>query len=122
MLKKTFLTFSLAALAFSPAAAVAQSTGSGPSQTSCQPMILDALAQLNRVPDEHARGQIMDTLDQARLELRQRDYDACVNLAQLALNQIDRNAAEVPFGGRPGSTFEQPAVPAPLNPGRAPGY
>lgn len=122
MLKKTFLTFSLAALAFSPAAAVAQSTGSGPSQTSCQPMILDAQAQLNRVSDDSVRSQIMDTIDQARLELRQRDYDACVSTVQVALNQIERNAVEVPFGGRPGSTFEQPAVPAPLDPDRAPGY
>ena len=129
MTRKTLLTLAVAAVAMSPAYAIAQS-GSGPNQTNCQPMIQDAQAKLSRVSDDRTRGQIMETLEQARLELRRRNYDACVNTVQVALNQIERHGGEVPYNERipgterraPESTFEQPAVPAPLEPRRNPNY
>jgi hypothetical protein len=90
MLKKTLTGAAIAALAFPAAHAGAQGFGDRDYDRDCAPMIREARDRLDRVRDDDVRDRIRNTIRRAEDERMDRDYRSCANLAELALNDIER--------------------------------
>ena len=93
MRKKILTGLAITAISLPAAYASAQfyDDRRGAYESECTPMLREARSRVERVDDDDARGQIKDTISRAEEERRVRNYGACANLAQVALNQIDRN-------------------------------
>lgn len=77
----------------------------GAYESDCVPLLREARARVGRVENDDARDQIQDTISRAERERRARDYRSCANLAEVALNQIDRNE------GRRDKRNDNPLIP-----------